>query len=595
MTPTTPDAEIAPATDLAATMARDRPPRAREARRRRWRSPRPSAKAAALRRGRRSGRATRAERDPRRQSPTIVAEAKRAGDRRRRCSTGWCSTRSGSKRWRTGLEDIAALPDPVGRVLARWTRPNGLDIARVSVPLGVIGIIYESRPNVTADAGGLCLQIRQCRDPARRLGELSFLARARRRAAPRARAPPACRRTRSSWCRPATARRSGMMLQMSGVIDIIVPRGGALADRAGAAREPHPGASPISKGSATPMSTRAADLEKARAIVLNAKMRRVVVCGATETLLVDRAVAAHDAAADPRRSARRRLRVARRRRGAARSIRAAVPASEADWRTEYLDAILAVRVVDGVDGAIAHINRYGSHHTDAIVTEDEAAGRALPRRSRQRDRAGQRLDPVRRWRRIRHGRRDRHLDPAPAAARPGRRRAADDLQIRRARQRPGAPLSEPSAPRRSLVPASAAGRRRIGLLGGSFNPAHGGHRHISLLALQPPRPRRGVVAGLAAEPAEAGRRHGAVRRAAAPGGGGRRRRPPHPGQRHRGAARHALHRRHAARAAPALSARPLRLADGWRQSRRSSAIGSGGKTSSAPCPIAVFARPDLLR
>ncbi|MGE5270247.1 MAG: glutamate-5-semialdehyde dehydrogenase [Thiohalocapsa sp.] len=269
-----------------------------------------------------------------------------------------------------GLEDIAALPDPVGRVLAEWTRPNGLNISRVSVPLGVIGIIYESRPNVTADAGGLALKSGNA--AILRGGSESFhssraLVIALRDGLASAGLPPDAIQLVPTRDRAAV----GLMLQMSGVIDIIVPRGGAsLIERV--QRESRIPVIAHLEGLCHTYIHRAADPAKAHAIVRNAKMRRVSICGATETLLIDRAVAKAmlppiladlhakgcEVRGDPEVLA---------------LDPAAVPASEEDWRTEYLDAILAVHVVDGLDAAIAHVNRYGSHHTDAIVTEDASA------------------------------------------------------------------------------------------------------------------------------------------------------------------------------------------------------------------------------
>ena len=268
-----------------------------------------------------------------------------------------------------GLEDIAALPDPVGRVLAEWTRPNGLNISRVSVPLGVIGIIYESRPNVTADAGGLALKSGNA--AILRGGSESFhssraLVAALGEGLRAAGLPGDAIQLVPTRDRAAV----GMMLQMSGVIDIIVPRGGAsLIERV--QQESRIPVIAHLEGLCHTYIHAAADPEKARKIVLNAKMRRISVCGATETLLVDRAVARTllpPILADLR-AAGCELR------GDPEILAiepAAVPATEEDWRTEYLDAILAVRVVDGVEDAVEHIERYGSHHTDAIVTEDTA-------------------------------------------------------------------------------------------------------------------------------------------------------------------------------------------------------------------------------
>ena len=268
-----------------------------------------------------------------------------------------------------GLEEVAALPDPVGTSLARWTRPNGLDIERVRVPLGVVGIIYESRPNVTADAGALCLKAGNAAI-LRGGSESTHSSRAIHRCLVggiEAAGLPAD----AVQLVPTTDRAAvGLMLGAAGVIDVIVPRGGrSLVERV--MNESKVPVFAHLEGLCHVYVDRAADLEMARKVVLNAKMRRVSVCGAAETLLVDRAVAkthlapvVHDLlesgcevrgddavrAVDPR----------------------VVPATDADWTTEYLEPIIAARVVDGIDGAIAHINNYGSHHTDSIVTEDSA-------------------------------------------------------------------------------------------------------------------------------------------------------------------------------------------------------------------------------
>ncbi|PGH53107.1 glutamate-5-semialdehyde dehydrogenase [Azospirillum palustre] len=268
-----------------------------------------------------------------------------------------------------GLEDIADFPDPIGGVLAEWTRPNGLRIQRVRVPLGVVGIIYESRPNVTADAGGICLKsgnaailrggsesIRSSRAIA------SCLAQGLREAG----LPEAAIQLVPTTDRAAV----GHMLTMRDYIDVIIPRGGKsliqrIADESRV---------PVIKhldGNCHVYVDAAADLETARKVVLNAKMRRTSICGAAETLLVDRAIAdtalpvlvkdlldagcavrgdAAAQAADPR-------------------VTAVAPE---DWDTEYLDAIIACGVVDGVDGAIDHINAHSSHHTESILTEDPA-------------------------------------------------------------------------------------------------------------------------------------------------------------------------------------------------------------------------------
>jgi len=270
----------------------------------------------------------------------------------------------------TGIEAIVALPDPVGTVAAQWERPNGLRIERVRVPLGVIGIIYESRPNVTADAGALCLKsgnaviLRGGSESERSSRAIHECLVEGLRAAG---LPEACIQLVPTTDRAAV----GYMLSgMSEYLDVLVPRGGKeLVARVQAeARVPVIG---HLEGNCHVYVDREADVRMARAIVLNAKMRRTGICGAAETLLIDRACVAthlapllHDLIAsgcevrgdetvqraDPR-------------------VR---PATEDDWYTEYLDAIIAARVVDGVDGAIAHIAKYGSAHTESIVTENAA-------------------------------------------------------------------------------------------------------------------------------------------------------------------------------------------------------------------------------
>ena len=270
-----------------------------------------------------------------------------------------------------GLGQVAALPDPVGRVLAEWTRPNGLVIQRVSVPLGVIGIIYESRPNVTADAGALCLKS----------GNAAIL-RGGSESAASSRAihaclveglvaaglPAGCVQLVPTQDREAV----GYLLKgMTDYVDVIVPRGGKglIARVQQDARVPVFG---HLEGNCHVYVDGSADLNMAREIVLNAKLRRTGICGAAETVLFDRAaVATHlgpvvkallDAGCEVRGDS---------------TVRAAdprvLPATEDDWYTEYLDAIIAARVVDGVDGAASHIAKYGSAHTESIVAEDRAA------------------------------------------------------------------------------------------------------------------------------------------------------------------------------------------------------------------------------
>jgi glutamate-5-semialdehyde dehydrogenase len=269
------------------------------------------------------------------------------------------------------VEDIAALPDPVGRVLARFERPNGLLIERVATPLGVIGVIFESRPNVTADAAALCLTAGNAailRAGSETLRTATAIAAAIAQGLQEGGLPADAVQLVPTRDREAV----GLMLTgLEGAIDVIVPRGGkSLVARVQAdARVP---VFAHLEGINHVYVHAAADLAMAKEIVLNAKLRRTGVCGAAETLLVDSGCAATylgplvamlieagcevrgDAAtqaADPR----------------------VVPATEADWTTEYLDAMIACRVVDGLDDAIRHIETCGSHHTDAIVTDDAAA------------------------------------------------------------------------------------------------------------------------------------------------------------------------------------------------------------------------------
>ncbi|MBM3529917.1 MAG: glutamate-5-semialdehyde dehydrogenase [Alphaproteobacteria bacterium] len=270
-----------------------------------------------------------------------------------------------------GVETIRALPDPVGKVTESWQRPNGLTIERVRVPIGVIGIVYESRPNVTADAGALALKagnaviLRGGSDGHRSSQAIhAALAQGLREA----NLPEDAIALVPTRDRAAV----GMMLQgLDGAIDVIVPRGGkGLVERV--QKEARVPVFAHLEGVCHVYVDKTAPLDMAKSIVLNAKMRRTGVCGAAETLLVDRAAApTHlkplvamllDAGCEVRGD------------DAVQKTDARVkPASEADWSTEYLDKIITAGVVDGVDAAIGHIERYGSHHTDAIVTADQAA------------------------------------------------------------------------------------------------------------------------------------------------------------------------------------------------------------------------------
>jgi len=275
-----------------------------------------------------------------------------------------------------GLEAIAELPDPVGAVIAEWDRPNGLHIQRVRTPLGVIGVIYESRPNVTADAGGLCLSAGNAvilRGGSESLNSSSLIADCLRDGLREAGLPEDAIQMIPTRDREAV----GALLRMNDFVDVIVPRGGrGLIERVMTdARMP---VFAHLDGLCHVYIHSAADAEKARAIALNAKMRRTGICGAAETLLIDKAVAGEMLPAILGDLA-----------GAGCEIRGddktralfpdAVAATEEDWRTEYLDSIISVRVVDGLDQAIEHINTMGSNHTDSIVTEDDDAAAAFLR------------------------------------------------------------------------------------------------------------------------------------------------------------------------------------------------------------------------
>ena len=270
-----------------------------------------------------------------------------------------------------GLEVVHGLADPVGAVIDAWARPNGLRIERVRVPLGVVGIVYESRPNVTADAGALCLKAGNAailRGGSDSVRSSRAIHQALQQGLIEAGLPEAAVQLVPTRDRAAV----GMMLTgLDGNIDVLVPRGG----KSLVARVQTEARIPVFahlEGVCHVYVDKAASLEMAKSIVLNAKMRRTGVCGAAETLLIDKAaVGTHlEPLIDELLGAGCEVRGD----DAVRAVDARVrQASEEDWYAEYLDAIIAAGVVDGVSGAIAHIERYGSHHTDAIITEDSAA------------------------------------------------------------------------------------------------------------------------------------------------------------------------------------------------------------------------------
>ncbi len=272
------------------------------------------------------------------------------------------------------LESVSALPDPVGQETARWTRPNGLDIARVRTPIGVIGMIYEARPNVTADAAALCIRSGNAvilRGGSESLRSSRTIHAALVEGLKHAGLPASAVQIVPTADRAAVG---AMLSGLDGAIDLVIPRGGrSLVERVQAeARVPVLG---HLEGLCHLYIHPSADPEMARALVLNAKMRRVSVCGALETLLVDVAAAgqlpgiaaALTAAGCALRGDRRALSL----------VPDMTPASEADWRTEYLAPILSVRIVDGLEAATDHIAAYGSGHTDGIVAQDAAAVEAF--------------------------------------------------------------------------------------------------------------------------------------------------------------------------------------------------------------------------
>ena len=272
------------------------------------------------------------------------------------------------------LEDVAALPDPVGDMMARWDRPNGLDISRVRVPLGVIGVIYESRPNVTADAAALCLKSGNAvilRGSSEIQNSAKAVAACFDTALEGVGLPKTCVQLVPTPDREAV----GMMLAgLEGTIDVIVPRGGkSLVERVqNDARVP---VFSHLDGICHTYIHASADIEMAKDITLNAKLRRTGICGATETLLIDRQCA--DTHLKPIIEAL--LNEGCEVRGdeeVANADKRVVPATAKDWDTEYLDSIISVKLIEGVEDAISHIASHGSGHTEAIIAEDASAAEA---------------------------------------------------------------------------------------------------------------------------------------------------------------------------------------------------------------------------
>jgi glutamate-5-semialdehyde dehydrogenase len=275
-----------------------------------------------------------------------------------------------------GLREIAALPDPVGETVDAWRRPNGLEIARVRVPLGVIGFIYESRPNVTVDAAGLCVKSGNAvvlRGGSEAIESNALIAAVLAKAMEKTGAPADAIQFVDVTDREAVA----IMLEQDGVIDLIIPRGGEAFVKWVSERSRVP-VLKHDKGLVHVFVDAGADLDMATAIVVNAKAQRPSVCNALETLLVDRAVADRFLPQVAARLTEAGVEI----RGCPETLRRlgnARPATEADWDEEYLDLVLAVRVVDGLDSAIAHIRRHGSGLAEAIVTSDLGRARRFTR------------------------------------------------------------------------------------------------------------------------------------------------------------------------------------------------------------------------
>ena len=277
----------------------------------------------------------------------------------------------------SGVEAVADQPDPVGVELARWTRPNGLDIARVSTPIGVIAVIYEARPNVGVDAAAIAVRSGNAlilRGGSECLRSALALQQAVEAGLASAGLPAACVQMIPTADRAAVG---ALLGGLDGAIDLLIPRGGrSLVERV--RKEARVAVLGHLEGLNHTFLHAAADLEKAVAITLNAKMRRTSVCGATETLLVD--VAAAERLLPPVAAALMAAGCRLKGDAAARLVVGMESATETDFRTEHLDAILNVAIVEGLDGAVGHIADFGSAHTDAIVTEDQAAAEAFAKR-----------------------------------------------------------------------------------------------------------------------------------------------------------------------------------------------------------------------
>ena len=346
-----------------------------------------------------------------------------------------------------GLRQVAMLADPVGEVVAGWVRPNGLQIRQVRVPLGVVGIIYENRPNVTSDAAALCLKsgnVAFLRGSSGAITSNTAIGRVLSEGLAKAGLP-----TDAVLVVEDTSRKSAVeFMQLRGVIDCLIPRGGHSLIESILANATVPYVID-GDGNCHVYVDAAANLDDALAIVVNAKMQRPSVCNAAESLVVHQRVA--DEFLPRAVEALAGVELV----GDARS-RAIVPdaigvATDEDYATEFLDMKMSVAVVDSLDEAIAHVNRFGSGHSEAIITDDLGAA-ALHPRGRRRRGPGERVHAVRRRLRVRVRRRDRHLDPEAPRPRPHGPPRADNDQICRGRNRPDSPVSDAGFPGRGPNP-----------------------------------------------------------------------------------------------------------------------------------------------